>query len=187
MTYGRSRRAILAGIILAILVAAGAAGWWQRSEVIGLAARVYLAYVATVEERTGDLTRRGALLRKVHRALLLAPPPEPLIPELYEFLSVLSQEMASGRISLSWAAYLYTSHLRDAVTQRPSGHPRAARKDLDAEIAQAVEFFTLQGRPDRGSFGDRIEGESYTVEEIEAARRQGRDPSSASAADDVPR
>lgn len=163
--------------LLCLAVAAGLA-WWYQSRLIGVAARWYLQRLAAAEENSGDVTRRRQVVSQVHRALLLAPPPEPLVPELYDFLSLLSQRVASGEMSWNWSAYLYTGYARDAEVQRPSGAPRRSITDIQGEINRAVAFFSIRKRPEQSGIGLRdLLGlsDGYSVDEIEAAYREGHD------------
>jgi len=162
---------------LATLVGGGALAWRYQSEIIGSALRFYLQRVAAAEEKSGDLGQRRRAVARLHRQLLIAAPPDSLVPELFDFIIQLSARTASGEISLAWGAYLYTSHLRDAM-QRPAGAPRQDSTRLAAEIQKGVEFYYLQKRPDVAGFQVKDlwdDGESYTVEEIEQAAREGRD------------
>jgi hypothetical protein len=171
----RSRR--LQVVLLCITVAVGLA-WWYQGRLIGVAAGWYLQHLAAAEETTGDVTRRRQVVTRVHRALLLAPPPEPLVPELYDYLSVLSQRVATGEVSWSWSAYLYTGYARDAEVQRPLGIPRHTIADLQRDVDHAVAFFSIRKRPDQSGVGlsDLLGmSDAYSVEEIEAAHRAGHD------------
>jgi hypothetical protein len=152
-------------------------GWYYQSEIIGTAATFYLKGVASREADSGDLTQRREAIARVHRQLLIAPPADALVPELFDFLAELSGRVASGEISLPWGAYLYTSHSRDAVA-RPGSAPRPSSEQLAAEIQQGVDFYYLRKRPDVP--GAKVkdlwdDGQSFTVEEIERADREGRD------------
>lgn len=172
-----SRRARVASAVAAVAIVAGGGAWYYQGEIIGFGLQQYLRYVAVREERSGDLGERRQALARLHRQLLMQPPPERLVPELFDFLTQLSARTASGEISLAWSAYLYTSHLRDAVA-RPAGAPRPDRQKLAAKVQEGVEFYHLQKRPDVA--GARVsdlwdEGESFTLEEIEQAHREGRD------------
>lgn len=164
--------------IAALVVVTSVVGAWSyQSEIIGVAARLYLQRVASREDQSGDLTRRRQAIADLHRQLLIAPPIDAMVPELFDFLTQLSSRVASGEVSLAWGAYLYTSHLRDIVA-RPDGVTRASAEQLAAKIQEGVEFFYLRKRPDVP--GARVkdlwdDGESFTVEEIEQAEREGRD------------
>lgn len=172
-----SRRARRWTWIAAATVAVAALAWRYQSEVIGYGFKLYLERVAASEEKSGDVTQRRQTVARVHRQLLIEPPPADLVPELFDFLTQLSARTATGEISLAWSAYLYTTHLRDAVA-RPAGTPRLTNDQLAAEVQEGVEFYYLQKRPD--SEGARVkdlwdDGESFTLEEIEQAHREGRD------------
>lgn len=161
-----------------VLVVLALLGWHYQSRLIGVAARWQLARIAAEEEQNGNLTRRRQTIADIHRQLLIAPPSDALVPELYDLVTLLSERVATGEINLNWAAYVYTSHLRDVVGERPNGVPRLEMAALEDYVQAQVEFFYLRKRPDVDGhrFRDFVDdGESFTVEEIEEARRQGRD------------
>lgn len=163
------------------LIAVGAAGaaWYYQSQIIGISAKLYLQNVAAREEKGGGLGQRRRTVTRLHRTLLIAPPPEALVPELFDYVTQLSARTASGEISWAWGSYLYTSHLRTAIA-RPDGAPRASVEQLAAEIQEGVDFFYLQQRPDapglkvKDLWSDGNDGESFTLEEIKQAAREGR-------------
>jgi hypothetical protein len=162
---------------LVVIVAAVLVAWQYQSEIIGAGASFYLKRIAAREASSGDLTQRRQTIARLHRQLLIAPPADALVPELFDFVAALSGRVASGEISLAWGAYLYTSHYRDAVA-RPESAPRPTAEQLAAEIQEGVEFFYLRKRPDvAGAQVKELwsDGESFTVEEIEKAEREGRD------------
>jgi hypothetical protein len=162
----------------AALVVLAVFGWHYQSRLIGGVARWQLARIAAEEERTSALAQRRETITGIHRQLLIAPPSDALVPELYDLVTLLSERVATGEINLNWAAYVYTSHLRDVVGERPDGVPRLGMAALEDQVQQQVEFFYLRQRPDVDGYRFRDfvdEGESFTVEEIEEARRQGRD------------
>ncbi|HVM96310.1 MAG TPA: hypothetical protein VMT89_07965 [Candidatus Acidoferrales bacterium] len=177
MTWLRSRRLRVA---LFSLAAIGTAAWWYHSQLIGIAARWYLLRVAAAEQSSGDATERRKIILQLHRALLLQPPPDGLVPELYDFVTELSQRVASGTMSWNWGAYLYTSYERDAEMQRPNGDPRRSRAEIVARLDHDVAFFSIRGRG--VALSDLLSG-GYTVDEIEAAHNEGRDLGRATAAD----
>jgi hypothetical protein len=170
------RRRLL--FILAVLGIAGALVWHYQSELIGIGARWYLDRVAAREASSGSVTDRRAVLTRVHGILLMPPPPAAMVPELFDFVTLLSYRVATGAVSLNWAAYLYSNHALDLLRNRPSGEPRLSRADLEAELQRDADFYAIRKRPDvpgvrfRDLLGDG--GESYTVEEIEQAAREGR-------------
>lgn len=168
------------GTAALVLLVLAAAGWIWRNELVGVATRVYLARLAAAEEDSGDLTQRRAAVARVHRMLLMQPPADALVPELFDLLGALTPRVSSGEINLDWAAYVYTSYMRDLTRDRPRGTPRRSSGEIDAAVAEYVHFYTLQKRHDVPAPGLRAvtgqpEGESYTVEEIERAAREGRE------------
>jgi hypothetical protein len=171
------RRRIVVAVALAAVGAVAAAWRWQ-SELIGVGACWYLGRVAAADARAGDVAGRRAVLLRVHRALLLPPPPPATVAELFDYAELLAYPLATGDVSLGWAGYLYTSHLRDLVRDRPTGEPRRSRDELRAELAGDVDFFTLRRRPDVAGVRVRdllgVPARSYTADEIERAAREGR-------------
>lgn len=164
--------------IAAALATVGLLGWHYQSRIIGTLARWHLQRVAAREEAAGKLADRRATIARVHRQLLMAPPPDALVAELYDLVALLSARVATGEINLNWAAYVYTSHYRTLV-ESAGDAPRRSIEELRKYVRQQVEFFYLRKRPDAegirlGDLAGRG-GESYTLEEIEAAYRAGRD------------
>lgn len=173
----RTRVAI--GVALAAILLAGA-GWYWQSELIGIGARWYLERVAAREEASGSLEERRTAVARMHRMLLIGPPSDPLVPELFDLITAVSARVASGEIDFSWAAYVYNSYERDLVRDRPQGVPRRTMPEVEREVARYVTFYALQKRPDADGVRLRDlagapEGRSFTVEEIEQAAREGRD------------
>jgi hypothetical protein len=164
----RNRRVLL--VLVTCIVVVGVVGWVYRGRIIGSVAQLHLGRVAAEEERSGHLTRRRETIELIHRRLLLRPPPDVLVPELYDLVTLMSARLASGEISLAWAAYLYTSYLRDALSERPTGLPRSTEEEIAAYIQREVEFFYLKKRPEFPGAS-----ESFTLEEVEAAYDRGRD------------
>jgi hypothetical protein len=173
----RRRIALSAALAAALLVAAG---WYWQSQLIGIAARWYLAQVAAREEASGSLEARRKAVARMHRLLLLAPPPDALVPELFDLITAVSARVATGEIDFPWAAYVYNSYERDLVRDRPAGVPRRTMPEVEQDVARYVQFYALQKRPDvdgvrlRDLAGEPA-GKSFTVEEIEQAAREGRD------------
>jgi len=170
------RRVVLVVALLA--AAAGAAAWYWQSALIGVGARFYLARIAAREEATGDLSQRRATVRRMNRMLLMGPPPDTFVPELFDFITAVSARVATGEIDLAWAAYVYTSYQRDLIRDRPQG-PRRSSAEVGAAVEEYVRFYSLRQRPDVPGFSlsdlaGAESGESYTVEELDEADRQGR-------------
>lgn len=172
----RRRTALVAGVALLGL---GAAAWQWQSHLIGLGARWYLSRIAAGEEASGSLTERRQAVARVHRSLLVQPPDDAQVPELFDLLTVVSARVATGEIDLPWAAYVYTGYWRELTLDRRAGLARRTRPEVEAKVEEYVQFYALQKRPDvRGvRLGDLDGGggDSITLEEIEAAAKQGRD------------
>lgn len=176
MTRGKR---ILLGVGVVVLAGA-AAGWRWQSELIGVGARWYLGRVTAREESSGSLDERRTAVAKMHRMLLLQPPNDLLVPELFDLITAVSPRVSTGEIDWPWAAYVYNSYERDLVRDRPQGVPRRTMPEVEAEVQRYVEFYALQQHP--GADGIRVRdlagqeaGKSFTLEEIEQAEREGRD------------
>jgi hypothetical protein len=174
----RWRRGILIALLAVAVIGAGA--WYWQSQIIGHGTRWYLARVAVGEEARGDLTQRRQAVARVHRMLLLGPAGDPFVPELFDLLTALSSRVASGEISWSWSAYVYTSYLRDLVRDRPEARPRRTHAEIETELGEYVRFYTLQKRPDVPGLGVRDlaganDGESFTLDDIRRAAKEGKD------------
>src|SRR5262245_8342612 len=114
--------AVLIGLCLIVAVV-----WWQRSRLIGLRVRWHWSRAEGAEDNNAA---RRKLVAQVHRMLLLAPPPDALVPELYDYSTLLAERVAAGGVSWNWSAYLYTAHVRDALQQRSGGTPRPTEAEL---------------------------------------------------------
>ncbi|HWP64891.1 MAG TPA: hypothetical protein VNO26_03140 [Candidatus Limnocylindria bacterium] len=164
------RRWRLAAVVLLLVAGAGAVAWRHQSALIGRAAEWYLS-------RTTDPARQRAVVGGLHRTLLMQPPADVLVPELFDVVTLVSRRVATGEMSLDWAAHLYTTYVRDLQAQRPKGVPRRTPDEIRAEIDRYVAFYAIRKRPDvRGvtivlGTGDDV----ITLEEIEAAERAGEE------------
>jgi hypothetical protein len=165
----RRHRVLLA--LAAMLGATGALAWRHQSTLIGYA----------FEWRLGrhDLPQRRAVVAGYHRLLLMPPPADALVPELFELTHLVSRRVASGEISFAWVAHLYTTYHLDLVTQRPTGTPRRTSDEIQREIDRYVQFYSIRKRPDaRGVTVADLLGtvdDVITLEEIEEAERTGRE------------
>ncbi len=172
----RSQRIATTVAVLVTIAAIGAK--YYESEIIGTATKLHMQRIADQEDLAGDIAKRRRTVTGIHRQLLIAPPADAMVPELFDFMTQLSARTATGEISLPWSAYLYTTHVREAL-ERPAGSARPTREELAKEIQEGVEFFYLQKRPDvRGTKVTDLwddGGESFTLEEIQQAHREGRD------------
>jgi len=166
------RRWRIALIVLVLLAGAGFAAWRNQSIIIGRVAEWYLGH-------TTDPARKQAVVAALHRALLMEPPPDALVPELFDVVTVASRRVASGEMSFDWLAHMYKTYERDLQAQRPSGTPRRSLDEIHAEIDRYTTFYAIQKRPDaRGvtvqdflGTGDDV----ITLEEIEEAERTGKE------------
>jgi hypothetical protein len=170
----RRRRFTVA--LFVVVVVLGGLAWHHQSTLIGIGARWYLQRLAAGD---GSLARQRTAVAGLHRLLLMTPPADAMVPELFALTTLLSERIANGQVSPAWGAYLYTAYVRDLLRDRPAGTPArdaaAVRVALDREVA----FFAIRARPDVP--GVRIAdffagtGDSYTVEEIEQAAAEGRE------------
>jgi hypothetical protein len=173
-----SRRARIL-VVLGFTVAAGVLAWRHQSQLIGRAAAWYLRRIAAREQQDGDLTRRRALVASVHRQLLMPPPADPFVPELFDVTTLVASRVASGEVSFAWVAHLYTTYARDLAAERPTGTPRHTPEEIRAAIDHYVQFYFIRKRPDvRGVTLDDFFGtgdDVITLEEIEEAERTGKE------------
>lgn len=168
---------ILLGLLLVLAVGGGAAWYWQ-SQLIGSAGKWYMGRIASRESASGSLDERRRMLAQMNRYLLMPAPDDALVPELFDLVTQLSSRVATGEISLNWAAYIYTTYQRDMIQQRPDGTPRRSVDEVGAQLARYVQFFSIRKRPDqRGvTVGDLMGtgDDVISLEEIEEAERTGK-------------
>jgi hypothetical protein len=165
-------------VFVAVLVLAGAAAWRWQSALIGGAAEWYLSRVAEDENTSGSLERRKEILANVNRQLLMQPPPDALVPELFDLVTLVSSRVATGEISLNWVAYIYTTYQRDMVEERPGGTPRRSLEEVRAEVDKLVRFYAIRKRPDQDGIrvGDLLGtgDDVISLDEIEEAEKTGK-------------
>jgi hypothetical protein len=134
--------------------------------------------VSADETRTGTLERRRAAVAGMHRALLMSPPSDAMVAELFDLLTLLGERMAAGTVPLAWGAYIYTNYVRDLLHERPAGRPERTLDEVRAVLDREVRFHTIGARPgdDGARVRDLLGGGSdvYTEDEIEQAAREGR-------------
>ena len=169
---------VLLVLVLALGTGAGLA-WRNQSVLIGTAAQWYLSRVAASENTSGKLDHRREILANMNRQLLMPAPPDALVPELFDLVTLVSSRVATGEISLNWIAYIYTTYQRDMVEQRPTGTPRRALDEVRGEVERLVRFYAIQKRPDQEGIkvGDILgTGEDViSLDEIEAAEKNGKE------------
>jgi hypothetical protein len=176
--WPRRRWARVVLVLVVVLVVGGVLAWRNQSVLIGGAAEWYLSRVAASENTSGKLDRRREILTQVNRALLMPPPSDALVPELFDLVTLVSSRVATGEISLNWVAYLYTSYQRDMVDQRPNGMPRRSYEQVRDEVDRLVRFYAIQKRPDQEGIeisdilgtGDDV----ISLDEIEEAEKSGK-------------
>jgi hypothetical protein len=108
----------------------------------------YLGRVSEAETTSGKLDRRRDILAGLHRQLLMPAPADTLVPELFDLVTLVSTRVATGEISLSWVAYLYTTYQQDLLRERPNGVPRRSLDEIRAELERQVAFFAIRKRPE---------------------------------------
>ena len=172
--WPRRRWARVLLVLLAVIVVGGVVAWRNQSVVIGSAAQWYLSRVAESENTTGQLDKRREILANVNRQLFMPPPSDALVPELFDFVTLVSKRVATGEISLNWVAYLYTTYQRDMVEKRPTGTPRRSPDEVHAELDRLVAFYAIQKRPDQDGIkvGDILGtgDDTITLDEIESGK-----------------
>jgi hypothetical protein len=170
-------RRIVAAIVVTVVVAGGLA-WHYQSQLIGLGVGWYMTRISATEARDGSLDRRRATVAGMHRALLMSPPPDALVPELFDVLTLLGRRMATGDVPFAWGAYVYTGYVRQLIEDRAAGRPARTPDQISAALDDEVRFYSIRRRP--GDPGVRVGdllgtgGDTYTVDEIEQAAREGR-------------
>ena len=171
------KRTLLA--VLLVLVVGGLAAWHWQSQLIGTGAQWYLGRIAHSEGSSGTIERRSAILTQLNRYLLMPPPPDVYVPELFDLVTALSSRVATGEVSLNWAAYIYTAYQRDMVQQRPTGRPRRSIDEVNAELGRYIQFFAIQKRPDQQgvTVGDLMgKGDDViTLDEIQQSEKSGKE------------
>ena len=171
------KRTLLA--VLLVLVVGGLAAWHWQSQLIGTGAQWYLGRIAHSEGSSGTIERRSAILTQLNRYLLMPPPPDVYVPELFDLVTALSSRVATGEVSLNWAAYIYTAYQRDMVQQRPTGRPRRSIDEVNAELGRYIQFFAIQKRPDQQgvTVGDLMGtgDDVITLDEIQQSEKSGKE------------
>jgi hypothetical protein len=164
--------------LLLVFAIGGLVAWRNQSVLIGRVAEWYLSRVAESETATGTIARRRQILTDVNRQLLMPAPPDALVPELFDLVTLVSSRVATGDISLSWVAYLYTTYQRDMVDRRPTGVPRRSRAEVGDEVDRLVRFYAIQKRPEQDGIkvGDILGtgDDVITLDEIEQSEKSGK-------------
>jgi len=106
-----------------------------------------LRRIAADDDGSGRLDRRRHVVGGMNRQLLMAPPDDALVPELFDFAIALAPRMESGVIDAAWGSYLYTTYQRELQASRPAGHPRRTAADIDAVLDGWVDFYHIRASP----------------------------------------
>ena len=165
-------------VFLLLLLTGGVAAWYWQSQLIGTAGRWYLGRIAASENQNGSVAKRREILAQMNRYMLMPAPDDALVPELFDLVTQLSSRVATGEISLNWAAYIYTAYQRDMIQQRPNGMPRRSPEEVGVQLAQYIQFFSIQKRPDQKGVtindlmgtGDDV----ISLDEIQEAEKKGK-------------
>ncbi len=104
-----------------------------------------LRRIASEEEAAGRTERRRAVVDGLNRQLLMAPPADRLVVELYDFVMALAPRMESGVVSPAWGSYLYTTYQRDLNAE--AGHARRTMPELDAVLDRWIDFYQIRANP----------------------------------------
>ena len=124
-----------------------------------------LRRIAERDQAAGTLAGRHSLLTDLNRQVLMAPPDDAVVPELFDLVTAMAPRMASGAISPAWASYVYTSHQQNLVRDRG---PRRSPAELERVLDDYVEYFHLQAGSKR-----LPTAEDAAFEEMRAWRRDG--------------
>lgn len=108
-----------------------------------------LLRIGADEDPTGVITRRREVLTDVSRQLLMRPPSDAVVPEMFDLLTAVAPRMEAGAISPAWGSYIYTTYQQDLLKERPTGAPRRSRPEVERALEHYVEFFRLQARDGR--------------------------------------
>jgi hypothetical protein len=101
-----------------------------------------------------------------------------MVPELFEVVRDLSADVATGDVSLNWAAWIYSTYQQDMLRDRPGGQPPRSPEAVGGEIARLRDYYAIQKRPEAKGVtvaemlgtGDDV----ITLDEIEASDRNGK-------------
>jgi hypothetical protein len=126
------------------------------------------------EDATGRVERRREVLAGLNRQLLMPPPDAALVPELYDFVTVLAPRMESGVVSPAWGSYLYTTYQRDLRTERPDGKPRRSPPEIATVLDHWIAFYDIRPNPHVVA-GATVEGQGFeATQSWRTERRLGR-------------
>lgn len=104
------------------------------------------------DDAAGRLDRRRDLVAGLNRQLLLTPPEDRFVPELFDFLVALAPHVESGAVSTAWSSYLFTTYQRDVTRDRPDARPRRSSADVDAVLGEMLQHYALrEARPGAGT------------------------------------
>jgi hypothetical protein len=114
-----------------------------------------LRRLAAEDEAEGAIRRRTPVVAAIHRGLLMSPPRNEHVAELFDVLSVMAGRADSGEIREARGAYVYTTYERDLERDRPDGLPRRDRSAIEVIVRDHVEHYHLQAAPAGPGSGPR--------------------------------
>jgi hypothetical protein len=102
------------------------------------------------DDAAGRLDRRREVVATLNRQLLMPPPDDHLVPELFDLVVALAPQMEAGVVSPAWGSHLFTTYQRELAAERPDGTPRRSTADIDRIIVEWKAFYALRSDPRRG-------------------------------------
>jgi hypothetical protein len=132
-----------------------------------------LRRIATDDDAARRLERRREIRAGLNRQLLMPPPDDALVPELFDFVVALAPRLESGTMSAAWGSYLYTTYQRDLGAERPRGVPRRTTPEIETVLADWIEYYAIRETPRANRPGVASDGFEAT-REWRTEKRMGR-------------
>jgi hypothetical protein len=133
-----------------------------------------LQRASAADEAAGSTAQRSDLLAGMNRQVLMAPPDNVFVPELFDFVVVMAPRMEAGAISPAWASYLYTNYQRDLRAERPGGTPRRSTSEIRGVLDAWVEHYQIRAKPGAAAQSAVRDAEFDALREYRDNRRLGR-------------
>lgn len=133
-----------------------------------------LRRTAAADEAASSTEQRRELLAGMNRQVLMGPPDDVLVPELFDFVVVMAPRMEAGVISPGWASYLYTTYQRDLRAERPGGAPRRSIPEITVVLDGWVEHYHIRANPRAAAQPAVRDAEFDALREYRDDRRLGR-------------